>query len=158
MGPIMHRNFRDESTRLPQPLATSAAKRSRFWFQPASIRAHSLCRFFCNRREKSCVTTGAPWWDCPSVFPTVHGRTSYIFSSCVNPHISLPNLCLFTHAGKQLHLYPRVLVSGSQLAEETHKGKEQADMNFYWTRLWHRLRGKFAERRWVPGKEDVMAK
>ena len=31
-------------------------------------------------------------------------------------------------------------------------------MNFYWTRLWHRLRGKFAERRWVPGKEDVMAK
>jgi hypothetical protein len=67
-------------------------------------------------------------------------------------------LGLFTHACKQLLLYLRVLVSGSQLAKERHKGKEQADMNFYWTRLWHRLRRKFAERRWVPGKEDIMAK
>ncbi len=31
-------------------------------------------------------------------------------------------------------------------------------MNFYWTRLWHRLRTYLAKRRWVPGKEDVMAK
>src|SRR5689334_4308258 len=78
--------------------------------------------FSVDRREKSCVLRQArAWWDCPSVFPTVHGRTSYVFSSCVNPHISLPNLCLFTHAGKQLHLYLRVLVSGSQLAEETHR-------------------------------------
>jgi len=83
---------------------------------------------------------------------------SYVFSSCAKAHTSLPNLGLFTHACKQLLLYLRVLVSGSQLAKERHKGQEQADMNFYWTRLWHRLRGKFAERRWVPGKEDIMAK
>jgi len=31
-------------------------------------------------------------------------------------------------------------------------------MNFYWTRLWHRFRRHIAERRWVPGKEDIMAK
>lgn len=31
-------------------------------------------------------------------------------------------------------------------------------MNFYWTRLWHRLRRYIAEQRWVPGKEDIMAK
>lgn len=55
-------------------------------------------------------------------------------------------------------LFARVLVSGSQLAKERYESKEQADMKFYWTRLWHRLRGNLAERRWVPGKEDVMAK
>ena len=65
---------------------------------------------------------------------------------------------LFTNAGKQLLLYLRVFVSGIQLARNKYKSKEQADMSFYWTRLRHRLREKFAERRWVPGKEDVMAK
>jgi hypothetical protein len=44
------------------------------------------------------------------------------------------------------------------LQEVNIRVREQADMNFYWTRLWHRLGRYIAERRWVPGKEDVMAK
>jgi len=68
-------------------------------------------------------------------------------------------LGLFTHLREQLFLYLRVFVSGIQLAISTGQElREQADMNFYWTRLWHRLRRYIAERRWVPGKEDIMAK
>ena len=66
---------------------------------------------------------------------------------------------LFTHAREQLFLYLRVFVSGIQLATEyMARVREQADRNFYWTRLWHRPRRYIAEQRWVPGKEDIMAK
>lgn len=44
------------------------------------------------------------------------------------------------------------------LQEVKGKSKGTADMNFYWTRLWHRLCRHIAERRWVSGKEDIMAK